>query len=63
MPPGELLRRPGSVGKPVAGASVRVVDESGDERSQGEVGEVTIRLAAGSGRTGTTPKPAARHMA
>jgi acyl-CoA synthetase (AMP-forming)/AMP-acid ligase II len=47
MPPGELLRRPGSVGKPVAGAAVRIVDDGGDERPQGEVGEVTIRLGAG----------------
>jgi acyl-CoA synthetase (AMP-forming)/AMP-acid ligase II len=47
MPPGEVLRRPGSVGKPVAGASVRVVGENGEELPAGEVGEVTIRLAAG----------------
>jgi acyl-CoA synthetase (AMP-forming)/AMP-acid ligase II len=60
MPPGELLRRPGSVGKPVAGASVRVVDESGDERSQGEVGEVTIRLAAGERSYWNDPEASAR---
>jgi len=47
MPPGELLRRPGSVGKPVAGASVRILDDDGHERPLGAVGEVTIRLAAG----------------
>jgi len=35
------------VGKPVAGASVRIVDDDGGERPQGEIGEVTIRLAAG----------------
>src|SRR5439155_844920 len=60
MPPGELLRRPGSVGRPVAGASVRVVDESGDERSQGEVGEVTIRLAAGERSYWNDPEASAR---
>jgi acyl-CoA synthetase (AMP-forming)/AMP-acid ligase II len=48
------------VGKPVAGASVRVVDESGDERSQGEVGEVTIRLAAGERSYWNDPEASAR---
>ena len=60
MPPGELLRRPGSVGKPVAGASVRVVDDGGDERRQGEIGEVTIRLAAGERSYWNDPEGSAR---
>jgi acyl-CoA synthetase (AMP-forming)/AMP-acid ligase II len=60
MPPGELLRRPGSVGKPVAGASVRVVDDDGGERPQGEVGEVTIRLAAGKRSYWNDPDASAR---
>ena len=60
MPPGELLRRPGSVGKPVAGASVRVVDDGGDERRQGEIGEVTIRLAAGERSYWNDPEASAR---
>ena len=60
MPPGELLKRPGSVGKPVAGASVRVVDDGGDERPQGEIGEVTIRLAAGERSYWNDPEASAR---
>jgi acyl-CoA synthetase (AMP-forming)/AMP-acid ligase II len=60
MPPGELLRRPGSVGKPVAGASVRIVDDDGDERPAGEVGEVTIRLAAGERSYWNDPEASAR---
>jgi len=60
MPPGELLRRPGSVGKPVAGASVRIVDDGGGERPQGEIGEVTIRLAAGERSYWNDPEASAR---
>ena len=60
MPPGELLRRPGSVGKPVAGASVRIVDDDGHERPPGEVGEVTIRLAAGERSYWNDPEASAR---
>jgi acyl-CoA synthetase (AMP-forming)/AMP-acid ligase II len=60
MPPGELLRRPGSVGKPVAGASVRIVDDGGDEVAQGEVGEVAIRLAAGQRSYWNDPEATAR---
>jgi acyl-CoA synthetase (AMP-forming)/AMP-acid ligase II len=60
MPPGELLRRPGSVGKPVAGASVRIVDDDGSERPRGEVGEVTIRLAAGERSYWNDPEASAR---
>ena len=60
MPPGELLRRPGSVGKPVAGASVRVVDDDGVERPQGEIGEVTIKLAAGERTYWNDPDATAR---
>lgn len=60
MPPGELLRRPGSVGKPVAGASVRIVDDGGRERPGGEIGEVTIRLAAGERSYWNDPEASAR---
>jgi acyl-CoA synthetase (AMP-forming)/AMP-acid ligase II len=59
-PPGELLRRPGSVGKPVAGASVRVVDEDGEELPPGSVGEVTIQLAAGERSYWNDPEATAR---
>jgi acyl-CoA synthetase (AMP-forming)/AMP-acid ligase II len=60
MPPGELLRRPGSVGKPVAGASVRVVGAEGKALPPGEVGEVTIRLAAGERSYWNDPDATAR---
>jgi acyl-CoA synthetase (AMP-forming)/AMP-acid ligase II len=60
MPPGELLRRPGSVGKPVAGASVRIVDDAGVEVAHGEVGEVAIRLAAGQRSYWNDPDATAR---
>jgi acyl-CoA synthetase (AMP-forming)/AMP-acid ligase II len=60
MPPGELLRRPGSVGKPVAGASVRIVDGGGEELPHREVGEVTIRLAAGERSYWNDPEATAR---
>jgi long-chain acyl-CoA synthetase len=36
-------RRPGSIGRPVAGIEMRVVDERRREVAQGEVGEVAIR--------------------
>jgi acyl-CoA synthetase (AMP-forming)/AMP-acid ligase II len=60
MPPGELLRRPGSVGKPVAGASVRIVADDGGEAPPGDVGEVAIRLAAGQRSYWNDPEATAR---
>jgi long-chain acyl-CoA synthetase len=36
-------RRPGSIGLPIDGVEMRVVDDDGNEIPQGEVGEVTIR--------------------
>ena len=36
-------RKPGSIGTPVRGVEMRVVDEQGDELPQGEVGEIAIR--------------------
>ena len=36
-------RKPGSIGTPVAGVQMRVVNDSGAEVPQGEVGEVAIR--------------------
>src|SRR5271165_1432 len=44
MPQGEAVRRPGSVGKLVAPAQVRIVDEQGDEVPTGEIGEVRLRV-------------------
>ena len=36
-------RKPGSIGTPVRGVEMRVIDEQGVEVPQGEVGEITIR--------------------
>jgi long-chain acyl-CoA synthetase len=36
-------RRPGSIGTPIRGVQMRVVDSRGDEVSRGEVGEIVIR--------------------
>jgi len=38
--------RPGSLGRPVDGVEVRVVDLSGNEVPAGEIGEITLRSAA-----------------
>ncbi len=36
-------RKPGSIGTPIRGVEMRVVDEDGNEVAQGEVGEILIR--------------------
>ncbi len=36
-------RKPGSIGTPINGVEMKVVDEQGDELPQGEVGEIVIR--------------------
>ncbi|HEX9537496.1 MAG TPA: AMP-binding protein, partial [Streptosporangiaceae bacterium] len=36
-------RKPGSIGTPIRGVQMRVVDSSGHEVAQGEVGEIVIR--------------------
>jgi long-chain acyl-CoA synthetase len=36
-------RKPGSIGTPIRGVEMKVVDEDGNEVAQGEVGEVVIR--------------------
>ena len=36
-------RKPGSIGTPIRGVEMRVVDEAGHELPQGEVGEIAIR--------------------
>ncbi len=36
-------RKPGSIGLPVAGVQMRLIDDAGDEVPQGDVGEVAIR--------------------
>ena len=39
----EALRKPGTVGRPVAGAILRIVDAEGRDVAQGEVGEIYLR--------------------
>ena len=38
-----LERKPGSIGTPIAGVQMRVVDDAGNPVPQGEVGEIAIR--------------------
>jgi acyl-CoA synthetase (AMP-forming)/AMP-acid ligase II len=44
MPPGEAVKRPGSVGKPVPPAEIICVDEDGEPVPAGEVGNVRMRI-------------------
>ncbi len=39
----EALKKPGTVGRVVAGATMRIVDEQGNDVKQGEVGEIYLR--------------------
>jgi long-chain acyl-CoA synthetase len=39
----EALRKPGTVGRPVVGAILRIVDDQGRDVAQGEVGEIYLR--------------------
>src|SRR5262249_40991843 len=41
--PGDLARRPESVGRPYLDVDVRLVDEDGREVATGAVGEITVR--------------------
>jgi long-chain acyl-CoA synthetase len=51
-------RRPGSVGRPLPGVEVHVVDEAGDEVAAGEVGELLVRSrSATTGYVGTDARP------
>jgi acyl-CoA synthetase (AMP-forming)/AMP-acid ligase II len=45
LPKGELEKRPGSVGKPLPPAEIRVVGEDGNELPAEEVGEIVIKPA------------------
>jgi acyl-CoA synthetase (AMP-forming)/AMP-acid ligase II len=44
MPPGEAVRRPGAVGKPVPPAEIVCVDAEGNSVPTGEVGDVRLRI-------------------
>jgi long-chain acyl-CoA synthetase len=51
-------RRPGSVGRPLPGVEVHIVDEAGDEVADGEVGELLVRSrSATTGYVGTDARP------
>ncbi len=43
LPPGEVDRRPGSIGKGIPGVTLRVVDEAGRPVAPGELGEIVAR--------------------
>ena len=44
MPPGEAVKRPGSVGKPLPPAEIRCADADGQAVAAGEVGQVRLRI-------------------
>lgn len=51
LPPGEAVRRPGSVGKPMRGVEVRIVDaDSGEPVPVGDTGEIALRVPEGERR-------------
>jgi acyl-CoA synthetase (AMP-forming)/AMP-acid ligase II len=60
LPPGEAVRRPGSVGKPMRGVEVRIVDDAGAPVAPGDVGEITLRLPTGERRYWNDPDATAR---
>lgn len=47
----EWLLHPGSVGKPSAGSSIRILDENGCDLPPGEMGEIYMMPAGGAGST------------
>ena len=53
-------RKPGSIGTPIAGVAMKVVDDDGNEVPQGEVGEICIRgenVMKGYWQDRTPPQP------
>jgi long-chain acyl-CoA synthetase len=44
--PGDTARRPGTVGLPVYGVSLKIIDDNGDEVAQGAVGELCVSREA-----------------
>ncbi len=57
MPPGEAVKRPGSVGKPLPPAEVRCTGEDGREVAAGDVGHVHLRIPGRPASTTTTRRP------
>jgi len=47
----EWLAHPGSVGRPAAGARLKILDDSGRECAPGEMGEIYVMPAGGTGST------------
>jgi len=47
----EWLAHPGSVGRPLNGARIKIVNQSGEELPAGEMGEIYMMPAAGPGST------------
>lgn len=45
MPPGELQKRPTSVGQPVPPMEVRIIDDEGNDLPADEIGEILIKTA------------------
>ena len=60
LPPGEALKRPGSVGRPMPGVEIRIVDELEHEVATGDVGEITLKLPAGRRSYHNDPDATAR---
>jgi acyl-CoA synthetase (AMP-forming)/AMP-acid ligase II len=60
LPPGEATKRPGSVGKPMAGVQIRVADDEGNDVAPGEVGEILLHIAAGERKYFNDPEATAR---
>ncbi len=60
MPPGEAVRRPGAVGKPLPPAEIVCVDTKGEAVATGDVGEVRIRIAGRPREYYSDPEATAR---
>jgi acyl-CoA synthetase (AMP-forming)/AMP-acid ligase II len=60
LPPGEARRRPGSVGRPMPGVEVRIVDDASTDVPPGEVGEILLKVPAGDRRYYGDPDASAR---
>jgi len=43
LPPADLQRKPGSIGRPIPGVGIRVITEEGRDARPGEVGELVAR--------------------